>query len=295
MIGQTVTHYRITARLGEGGMGIVYEAEDLRLPRHVALEFLPAGHVQDHAARERGRPADARSDLFSLGVVLYEMATGARPFPGDSMGVVFDAILHKAPTSPVRLNPRMPVELERIVNRCLEKDAAKRWASAADLRGALRRCLDDLQHSGSATALARRWARDRRVWAAGLSLLAALAVGGFAYARHRAHVRWAREEALPEIRRLASSGLDSSRPAFLLAERALRYLPRDPELHQLRDSVSADCEVLTDPPGASVWIKPYEKPGSAWEHIVTVENLWKLAPGRVDDAASGERAPRRRS
>ena len=262
MIGQTVAHYRITARLGEGGMGVVYEAEDLRLPRRVALKFLPAGQLDDHAARERferearaasvlshphicvlhdvaehegqpflvmerlhgsslrerlqagplsvaqilrigiqvadaldaahaagivhrdvkpanifltergdakvldfgvarlrpaggadapsealtleklttpgtavgtidymspeqvlGHPADPRSDLFSLGVVLYEMATGAMPFPGDSMGAVFDAILHKAPTSPVRLNPRIPIELERIVNRCLEKDA----------------------------------------------------------------------------------------------------------------------------------------------------------------------------
>jgi formylglycine-generating enzyme required for sulfatase activity/dienelactone hydrolase len=212
---------------------------------------------------------DHRSDIFSLGVVLYEMATGARPFPGESMGVVFDAILHKAPTSPVRLNPRTPVELERIVNRCLEKDAAKRWVSAADLRDALRRCLDELQHPGSAAALARRWARSRRARAAGLLLLTALAVGGFAYARHREHLRWAREEALPEIRRLAHSGWDGYRPAFLLAERALRYLPRDPELRQLRDSVSADCEVLTDPPGASVWIKPYEEPGSAWEHIGT--------------------------
>jgi serine/threonine protein kinase len=94
--------------------------------------------------------------------VLYEMATRARPFPGDSMGAVFDAILHKAPTSPVRLNPRMPIEFERIVNRCLEKDAAKRWASAAELRDALMRCLAEVRQTGSVPAVVRRWARTPR-------------------------------------------------------------------------------------------------------------------------------------
>jgi dienelactone hydrolase len=409
MIGQTVSHYRITARLGEGGMGVVYEAEDLRLPRHVALKFLPAGQLEDHAARERferearaasvlshphicvlhdvaehegqpflvmerlhgislrdrlqggplpaeeilrigtqvadaleaahqagivhrdvkpanvfltdrgdakvldfgvvrlrpgatgtdapsevatleklttpgtavgtvaymspeqvlGRLADARSDIFSLGVVLYEMATGARPFPGDSMGAVFDAILHKAPTSPVRLNPRMPVELERIVNRCLEKDPAKRWTSAAELRDALARCQDDLRHAGGVRAVARRWARRPWFWAAAGLVVAALAVGVVAFARHRAGVRWARDEALPEVRRLASSGFDGWLRAFRLAERAQRYLPRDPELRQLLDSVSAESEAVTEPPGASVWIKPYEEPAEPWQLLGT--------------------------
>jgi dienelactone hydrolase len=407
MIGQTVAHYRITARLGEGGMGVVYEAEDLRLPRHVALKFLPAGQLDNHAARERferearaastlnhphictihdvaeheghpfivmerlrgqtlkdrlsagpipvgeqlkvgrevadaltaahaagiihrdikpanifltehgdakvldfgvakvrpaavdtdapsaaptleklttpgmavgtvaymspeqvlGRPTDVRSDLFSLGVVLYEMATGALPFAGDSMGAVFDAILHKAPTSPVRLNPRMPVELERIVNRCLEKDATKRWASAAELRDALARCRDDLQHTSGVRAVARRWARRPWAWAAAAFVVAALATGAVAYARHRAGVRWARDEALPQIRALVEDGPDHYLAAYRLAQQAERHLPGDPVLRDLLSQVSANCTFLTDPAGATVWAKPYLDRDRPWQRV----------------------------
>jgi dienelactone hydrolase len=406
MIGRTVAHYRITAPLGEGGMGVVYEAEDLRLPRRVALKFLPASHLEDHAARERferearaasvlshphicvlhdvaehegqpflvmerlqgmslrdrlqkgplpvteilrigaqvadaldaahgagivhrdvkpanifltdrgdakvldfgvarlrpvggaeaasevptleklttpgtavgtvaymspeqvlGRPADARSDLFSLGVVLYEMATGARPFPGESMGAVFDAILHKAPTSPVRLNPKAPPELERIVNRCLEKDPAKRWSSAAELRDALRRCLDEVQHTGSVRVAARRLARSRWAWAAAVIVVAGLVAGAVAYARNRAGVRWARGEAMPEIRRLVEGGGDNNLTAYRLALRAERHLPGDPELQKLLSQISARAAVTTEPGGATVWVKPFLDREAPWERI----------------------------
>ena len=178
---------KVTPVLSSVGEGGATAASTVTLEEHLTSPGQAVGTIAYMSPEQvRAKELDSRTDLFSFGAVLYEMTTGTLPFRGESSGVIFKAILDAAPTSVVRLNPDMPAELERIINKALEKDRNLRYQHASEIRTDLQRLKRDTESARLPAASRAEATTHRRMhWkvtlSVALAVVVALAVGSYFY------------------------------------------------------------------------------------------------------------------
>ena len=217
---------KVTPTVSNVGEAGATPASTVTLEEHLTSPGTAVGTIAYMSPEQvRAKELDARTDLFSFGAVLYEMLTGMLPFRGESTGVIFKAILDGTPTPAVRLNPDLPAELERGINKCLEKDRNLRYQHASDIRTDLQRLKRDTE-SGKTTATKEAGTRiDSRRWLWGVvaGVAAVLMVGG-------AFLAW---------RSLHSRTSDAT-PIHSIAVLPFANVSKDPELDYLGEGISEE-------------------------------------------------------
>ena len=219
-----------------------------------------------------GRYVDARSDVFAFGAVLYEMISGRRAFEGHSALSIMAAVLHHQPTPLVEVRPGIPPALDAIVRRCLEKDPARRYPSAAELHAALEECRSTLSSPRQAPA-----SRVTRPVVVALVTVALLAAGAATWVSIRAsRIRWARQTALPQLEALVAT--DNPDEAYRLLAQVRAIIPDDPQLTRLTHAVLDPIMLETTPAGVDVATKSYLNPTGEWLPLGTTPLKSALVP-----------------
>jgi formylglycine-generating enzyme required for sulfatase activity/dienelactone hydrolase len=227
----------------------------------------------------RAEPADSRSDIFSFGIVLYELLTGVHPFRKPQTLETISGILRDEPPPLSQHREDLPPPLRQVVRKMLAKQPERRYSRMSEARTALEEVSRELSEaellaragvdSSVATGragLMRSLVRPR-VAVTLLLVAAGLTMAGIWFANRQAEIRWARQELIPEIERLVDDSWRDYTEAYALALEAEKRIPGDARLAELFSRCSLNLSVTTEPAGAEIYVRNYASPDDDWEHL----------------------------